>query len=130
MEITGSGLGFNDIPPGPLLSPPERDAISSVFLISLVFHSQAMEIISAKVQAIPPSSPYEPPVSQSRPIILALNSGSELSLVIPLTGRPSTGPITQFHDQCSPSASHKLRVRKYATASQTPASAVLMNVNL
>src|SRR5882762_5102703 len=47
---------------------------------------------------------------------------------MPLTGRPSTAPIVQFHDQCRPRGSQRLLVRRYAIASQTPASAVLTKV--
>src|SRR5260370_5429625 len=85
----------------------------------------SVEINSAIGQAAPPSIPYEPPVSQSGPELIARKSGAGASRSMPLTGRPSKDACAQVHDQCSPSGNHKLRVRKYATASQRPANSVL-----
>ena len=48
---------------------------------------------------------------------------------MPLTGKPSRDACAQFQDQWIPKGNQRLRVRRYATASHTPASVVLMNVN-
>src|SRR6266852_8775794 len=59
---------------------------------------------------------------------MACSKGAGAIRSIPLTGKPRRDAWAQFHAQCRPSGSQRLRVRRYATASHAPARAVLTNV--
>src|SRR5690606_12333167 len=72
--------------------------------------------------------PNPPPVTQSGPRTTGSYSGVS-STSSPLTGRSSTLAIVQFQPRCTAVANHRLRVRRYATESRTPARKMLTSAN-